>query len=138
MFTFLIFQAKTLIFAKSFCQNVEFKRFKIQKVNKQLIVYIVSCLFTLSAVCLHCQLFVCLFTFLIFKQKHWKITTFLPKWRFKLVIFKCLFTISAVCLQFSNVNNQLFVYFFNFQAKTLIFAKSFAKMSSLNALKFKK
>ena len=91
-----VFQTKTLFFVKSFAT--------VESSNPWF-----------SAICLHfCQLFVYffvyivswLFTFLIFKQKHWKITTFLPKWRFKLVIFKCLFTF--FCLHF-----QLFVY--NFQ-----------------------
>ena len=111
---FFEFSSKNIDFCKVFCQNVEFKRFKIQKVNKQLIVYIVSCLFTLSAVCLHCQLFVCLFTFSNFQAKqvfcHDKS---LNSW-FSAV---CLFTLSAVCLQFF----QLFVYIFknlNFRAKT--------------------
>ena len=109
---FRIFK-QNIDFCKVFCQNVEFKRFKIQKVNKQLIVYIVSCLFTLSAVCL----FVCLLI-RIFKQNIDFCKVFchdksLNSW-FSAV---CLFTLSAVCLQFF----QLFVYIFknlNFRAKT--------------------
>ena len=52
------------------------------------------------------------------------------------MIFKCLFTISAVCLQFSNVNNQLFVYFFEFSSKNIDFCKVFCQNVEFKSLIF--
>ena len=91
-----------------------------------------------SAVCLHFQLFVyifsCLFTFLNFQTK----TLFFVK-SFATVESSnpwfsaiCLHFLSAVCLLFC-LHCQLIVYFFNFQAKTLKNHDFFAKNLSLNS-----
>ena len=85
-----------MVFQSVFCQNYLFKPWNV------------SCLFTLSAVCLHGQLFIysvsCLFTTWIFAPKSWFFSHSFIK-------ISALET-SAVCL-----HCQLFIYFFiNFQA----------------------
>ena len=81
--------------------------FRILDVNR--------CLFMISAVCLHFQLFVYFFEFpnknIVFCK------VFCHSRIFKSLIFSYLFTfLSAVCLLFC-LHCQLIVYFFNFQEK---------------------
>ena len=63
----------------------------------QLFIYIfranVSCLFTFSATCLHCQLFVN-----IFNQAYIIVSAVCLHCQLSVYIFNCLFTFSTVCL----------------------------------------
>ena len=86
----------------------------------QLFVYIFSCLFTLSAVCL-------LFEFSCKNIDFCKV--FCQNFVFKRLIFTLLFTFVSCLFTFC----QLFVYFLNFQAKTLKNHDFFAKILSLNS-----
>ena len=107
----------------------------------QLFVYLFSCLFTFSTVCLHYQLFVyivsCLFPF----------STVCLRYQLFVYIVSCLFTHSAVCFHFQLfvyiisclfilsavcLYYQLFVYIFSwlFTLSAVLFCNDFSYVSS--------
>ena len=89
----------------------------------QLFIYIfranVSCLFTFSATCLHCQRFV-----YIFNQVYIIVSAVCLHCQLSVYIFNCLFTLSAVCLHWSSSFSCLFIMqILNFRTKYIFWSQ---------------